>query len=305
MIPEYSNNLRGIALMVLAMGFFSLGDMLIKWAAVRLPLGQVLLLLGTGGGLVFATMTRLQRRRVFTREFLHRGVILRNLAEIAGTFCIFTALAKTDLSLTAAILQATPLAVTLGAATLLGEHVGARRWAATLIGFGGVLIIMRPGSASFDPNALWAVAAMTGLALRDLATRLVPPQMPTMRLSTYGMSMLAPTGAVLLASGQEWVPMTAETWGLMALMVSVGVLGYHAITAAMRVGEISAVSPFRYSRMVFALALAVFVFGERPDGWTLLGTAIAISAGVYSFLREARTARRKKRQDAGRARRVR
>ncbi|WP_300514948.1 DMT family transporter [Aliiroseovarius sp.] len=292
MNTQRSDNLRGIALMVLAMGFFALGDMTIKWAAEAMPLGQVLLLLGSGGGLVFATMTRLQRHRVVTRDFLHRGVILRNVAEIAGTFCIFTALARTELSLTAAILQATPLAVTLGAATLLGEHVGWRRWTATLVGFAGVLIIMRPGLDGFDPNSLWAVAAMIGLALRDLATRLVPAGMPTMRISTYGMSMLAPTGAVLLLSGQDWVPMGSANWGLMALMVTVGVLGYHAITAAMRVGEVSAVSPFRYSRMVFALALAVFVFGERPDAWTLIGTAVAIGAGLYSFLREARLTRK-------------
>lgn len=288
------DNLRGIALMVIAMAFFALGDMTIKWAAEALPLGQVLLILGTGGGLVFAAMTRLQRHRVMTRDFLHRGVILRNAAEIGGTFCIFTALAKTDLSLTAAILQATPLAVTLGAATLLGEHVGWRRWSATGVGFLGVLIIMRPGLSGFDPNSLWALAAMVGLALRDLATRLVPRDMPTMRISTYGMSMLAPTGAVLILSGQPMVAMTPANWGLMALMITVGVLGYHAITAAMRVGEVSAVSPFRYSRMVFALALAVFVFGEHPDAWTLIGTAITIGAGIYSFLRERQVARQTK-----------
>lgn len=288
------DNLRGIALMVIAMAFFALGDMTIKWAAEALPLGQVLLILGTGGGLVFAAMTRLQRHRVLTRDFLHRGVILRNAAEIGGTFCIFTSLAKTDLSLTAAILQATPLAVTLGAATLLGEQVGWRRWSATGLGFLGVLIIMRPGLSGFDPNSLWAFAAMVGLALRDLATRLVPRDMPTMRISTYGMSMLAPTGAVLILSGQPMVAMTPANWGLMALMITVGVLGYHAITAAMRVGEVSAVSPFRYSRMVFALALAVFVFGERPDAWTLIGTAITITAGIYSFLRERQVARKTK-----------
>lgn len=292
MTDPRSENLRGIALMVLAMGFFALGDMTIKWAAEAMPLGQVLLLLGTGGTLVFATMTRMQRHRVLSRDFLHRGVILRNLAEIGGTLCIFFALATTELSLTAAILQATPLAVTLGAATLLGEQVGWRRWSATLIGFAGVLIIMRPGLSGFDPNSLWALAAMVGLALRDLATRLVPRDMPTMRVSTYGMSMLIPTGAAVLLFGQTWEPMTGANWGLMGLMVTVGVLGYHAITAAMRVGEVSAVSPFRYSRMVFALALAVFVFGEQPDRWTLIGTAITIGAGLYSFLRERQAMKR-------------
>ncbi|MCI2398769.1 DMT family transporter [Aliiroseovarius subalbicans] len=285
------DNLRGIGLMVTAMAFFALGDMTIKWATQIMPVAQVLALLGLGGGLVFASLCKAKGHKVLTRDFLRGPIILRNSSEVVGTMCMFLALARVDLSLVAAILQATPVAVTFGAAVLLGEHVGWRRWAATLVGFVGVLIIMRPGMTGFQPDSLWALVAMVALALRDLSTRMVPHSVPTLRIATYGMSMLAPAGLVLMLAAQPPVAMNAASWGLMALMVTVGVLGYHAITSAMRVGEVSAVSPFRYSRMVFALAIGVLVFGERPDLWTLVGTALTIAAGLYTFLRERRPRR--------------
>jgi len=282
------DNLRGIGLMVTAMAFFALGDMTIKWATQVMPVAQVLALLGLGGGLVFATMSRIKGHRVISRDFLRAPILLRNGAEVVGTVCMFLALSRVDLSMVAAILQATPLAVTFGAALFLGEHVGWRRWSATFVGFIGVLIIMRPGLSGFDPDTIWALIAMVALAMRDLSTRMVPHVVPTLRIATYGMSMLAPAGLVLMISLQPPVAMAPTTWGLMGLMVTVGVLGYLAITAAMRVGEVSAVSPFRYSRMVFALAVGMLVFGEQPDIWTLIGTAITILAGLYTFLRERR-----------------
>ncbi len=150
------DNLRGIGLMVTAMAFFALGDMTIKWATQVMPVAQVLALLGLGGGLVFATMSRIKGHRVISRDFLRAPILLRNGAEVVGTVCMFLALSRVDLSMVAAILQATPLAVTFGAALFLGEHVGWRRWSATFVGFIGVLIIMRPGLSGFDPDTIWA-----------------------------------------------------------------------------------------------------------------------------------------------------
>ncbi len=280
------DNIRGITLMTIAMAFFALGDMTIKWATQTLSVGQVLALLGLGGGTAFAIMTRLQGHAVLTADFLRPPILLRNASEIAGTICMVTSLSLIDLSTAAAILQATPLAVTLGAAVFLREPVGWRRWSATIAGFAGVLIIMRPGFAGFEVQSLWAVAAMLALAIRDLSTRLVPRSVPTLRVSTYGMSMLVPGGLILILLGQPFQPMTPGSGGLMMVAVVVGVLGYYAITAAMRVGEVSVVSPFRYTRMVFALAVGILVFAERPDVWTLAGTALTIFAGLYIFLRE-------------------
>lgn len=282
------DNLRGIALMVGAMGLFAIADTFVKLSSRGMPVGQILLALGVFGGAIFAILTKAQGHRVFERDFFAPGVILRNLSEIVGSACFITSLSLIDISTASAIMQATPLAVTFGAVLFLGETVGWRRWGAIFIGFAGVLLILRPGLQGFDPNALWAVAGMLVLGMRDLATRMVPRTTPTLRIATYGMSMLAPAGLLLMASGQTPVAMTSLQMATLGGAVVFGVMGYYGITAAMRVGDVSVVSPFRYSRILFALVIGVIVFAERPDAYTLIGIAITVGAGLYAFLRENR-----------------
>lgn len=285
-------NLRGSILMVLSMAGFALEDMFIKRLAGDLPVGQIIMLIGLGGALVFGVITRTQGRRLWSRDLLSRPVILRNAGEIVGTFGFVLAIALTPLSSASAILQATPLAVTLGAALFLGEHVGWRRWSAILVGFLGVLMVIRPGFAGFQPASLFAVLSVIGLAIRDLATRAVPRTISSMQLSTYAFAMLVPTGGLLLAfHGTPALP-TALHWRDLALALVCGVLAYYAIVAAMRLGDVAVITPFRYARLVFALIIGVTLFDERPDLWTLGGAAIIIASGIYTFWRERRLARR-------------
>jgi len=285
---QRTNNLRGIALMVAAMVGFAVTDFFVKSASLDLPVGQILAIAGTGGGIIFALMTKAQGHAVFSPDFFLWPVILRNLSEAFGSVCYVTALSLIDLSTASAIIQATPLAVTLGAVLWLREVVHWRRWSAIIGGFIGVLIILRPGGDTFEPAMLWAVAGMFGLAMRDLSTRMVPPDMPTLRVSTYGMVMLLPAGLFLLAIGDGPRALSPLNYAQMCGAIVVGVLGYWAITAAMRIGDVSVVAPFRYSRIIFALLIGTLVLGERPDMWTLIGAAITIAAGIFSFLRERR-----------------
>lgn len=287
---QSSDNLRGIGLMLVAMIGFTAGDSFVKAISKDLPVGQILLFVGLFGGLTFATITRAKGHAILTREFFLFPVVLRNFSEIFGTVCYLTALSKIDLSLASSITQATPLAVTLGAVFLLKEKVQWRRWSAIIVGFIGVMIIIRPGGDSFESASIWAVFGMIGLAMRDLSSRMVPPEMPTLRLSTYGISMLIPAGLLLMALGQEPRAMSLMNWAQVVSMVVFTVVGYWAITAAMRIGDVSVVAPFRYTRIVFALIVGAVVFGERPDMWTLIGVAITIAAGLYAFLRERRRA---------------
>ena len=288
--PQSRDNLRGIGLMVIAMVGFTAADSFVKAASYDLPVGQILLLVGVFGGLIFALLTRAKGNAILARDFFLFPVMLRNASEILGTLCYITALSKIDLSTASAIIQATPLAVTFGAVILLKERVHWRRWSAILVGFVGVLIILRPGGSSFDMASIWAVIGMFGLAMRDLATRLVPRDLPTLRLSTYGISMLIPAGLFLMALGQTPQQMSLMNWGQIISLVILSVAGYWAITAAMRIGDVSVVAPFRYTRILFALIVGAIVFGERPDMWTLVGVAITIAAGLYAFLRERRHA---------------
>jgi drug/metabolite transporter (DMT)-like permease len=149
-----------------------------------------------------------------------------------------------------------------------------------------VLLIIRPGLEGFRPEALWVLLTVAGLALRDLATRLVPAGTSTHQISAWGLGSVTLLGALMMAaSGEALVPDTVQSV-VLAGALAFGTAGYWAITAATRHGDVSVVSPFRYSRLLFALVIAVTVFGERPDVITLSGAALIIGSGLYAFARE-------------------
>lgn len=283
--------LRGIALMTGAMAAFALEDMAIKLVSATLPTGQILLVIGSGGALVFAALCRRAGLPLIGPALLERPVLLRNAGEMAATLCFVTAISRTPLSSASAVLQATPLAVTLGAAVFLGAEVGWRRWCAIAAGFAGVLMIVRPGLSGFQPASLFAVGAVVALAVRDLATRAMPGRVASLQLALWAFAVVAVAGAGLLALGQTPRPVGLAQAGLFAFAIGVGGAGYYAITAAMRLGDVASVTPFRYTRLVFAMILGFAVFGERPDALTLAGAAAIIGSGLYTLAREQRLRR--------------
>lgn len=283
-----SSNLRGIILMTVAMAAFAVEDALIKLAAGTLPPGQILLMLGFGGAPVFAALARTQGQRMFTRAALGCALLARNAGEVVGAIGFVSALALIPLSTASAILQAAPLMVTAGAAVFLGESVGWRRWAAVILGFAGVVLILRPGMAGFDVNALWAVLGVIGLAARDLFTRRMPASLPTHVVAAWGFVAVGLAGVLLLGLSGGAVMPAPMVWGQLAAALAIGVTAYWAIVEATRAGDASAIAPFRYSRLVFAMAVGAVVFAEVPDAATLAGAALIIGSGLYTLYRERR-----------------
>lgn len=286
------HNLRASLMMILAMAGFAAEDAVIKHLAAAMPVGQIMILLGIGGTVVFGLFARAQGKRLFVREAVRGAVLLRNLCEILGAGGVILAISLVPLATVTAILQAMPLVVTLGAALFLGEAVGWRRWGAILAGFAGVLIILRPGTESFDPAALITVLALLGLAGRDLATRRVPAHVNSMQLSGWGFAMLVPAGLALQTLGTAPVLPSPQQWLWLALGLVMGMVAYGALVAATRLGDIAATVPFRYTRLLFAMLIGLFFFGEWPDGWTLAGAALVVGAGLFTFWRELRLRRR-------------
>lgn len=277
-------NTRGSLFMVLAMAAFAIEDMFLKAAATHMPVGIALALFGLGGSAVFIALTKRHDEQIIHPELFTKPIMLRAAAEITGRLFFTLAITLTPLSSASAILQATPLVVVLGAALLFGEQVGWRRWMAILIGFVGVLMIIRPGVDSFNPASILAVISVLGFAGRDLATRAAPPVFSNRQLGVYGFLVLIPTGLALhLYSGEGFY---TSGMGLMQITGTVifGVIAYNALTVAMRTGDVSVVTPFRYTRLLFALVLAVLVFDETPDLITLAGGAIVVISGVYTLL---------------------
>ncbi len=276
---------RAIGLVLLSMAAFALSDMFVKFAAATLPVGQIVLLTGAGGLLIFAALALRAGDALISPAMRHPVVLARNAAEILAVYGMITALALAPLSLVAAITQVNPLLVTVGAALILKEHVGPRRWTAVLLGLAGVLIILRPDTGGASSGAWMALLAASALAARDLATRGVPPETSNLQLATWGFATVTLAGAVMVAVGGTAPVGPWEAFVVVAAMLTMA-LAYFAITAAMRTGEVSLVIPFRYARLLFATALGVVVFKERPDAATLIGAAIVIGAGLYVFRRE-------------------
>lgn len=287
-----TENGRAALLMTVAMALFAVEDAFIKTLTLLMPVPQLLALAGLCGGVVFWLRLARRRRSMWTPMLLHPMVVARNLGELVGAFGFVTALAQGDLAVTSAILQVLPLTIVMGAALFLGEAVGWRRWLSVAVGFLGVLLILRPGTGDFDMSMLWAVLGVAGLTLRDLATRLIPAEVPSDQLSASAYLAMVPVGLALALLGGEPVVMPGLwQWAMLAGMIMFGVLGYAALVAASRLGEASVVAPFRYTRLGFALLVAMVVFDERPGALTLAGAALIALAGGYAMWREARSRR--------------
>jgi drug/metabolite transporter (DMT)-like permease len=279
-----TENQRGALLMTASMAGFAVEDVFVKAAAQTLPLGQVLLTIGILGTFIFSVMAARTGEAVLPPAFLSRAMLIRCGFEITGRLFYGLAITLTALSTTSAILQATPLVVVAGAALVFGERVSLQRWLAVLIGFVGVLVVLRPGS-DFSALSLLAVVGLLGFAGRDLATRAAPKGLSNRQLGALGFAMLAAAGGILLAvTGGSTLP-TGPALVFLVGGTGFGTMGYHALTYAMRTGEVSAVTPFRYTRLIFAMVLAMVLFGERPDLATWIGAALVVGSGIFALTR--------------------
>ncbi len=286
-----SDNMRGAAFMVASMAGFSLNDALIKSVADDLPLFQAVFLRGLVatalvGGLAFAQGAL--RFRLGRRD--RRLIGQRAFAEIAGTLCFLTALFNMPIANASAILQSVPLAVTLGAALFLGEPVGWRRYLAIGVGFLGVLIIVRPGSDGFTAYSLWALATIVFIVLRDLSTRSLSPGAPAAYVVfVSSVVMTAAAGAAAFAT--DWRAFDAAHIAALSGSGVCLLVGYVFGVKTMRLGEIGFTQPFRYTLILWAILLGIVMFDEWPDVWMLVGAAIVVATGLFTFYRERRLGR--------------
>ncbi|AJE46434.1 DMT family transporter [Celeribacter indicus] len=286
------NNVTAILLVIASMAAFTLEDMFIKLLSQSLPVGEAVFFIATGCAVIFLIWARAKGQAVFVPRNWRPLVLLRALTEAVATVAFTTALSRAEISIVGAVFQSMPLAVTLGAALFLGERVGWRRWLAIAVGFAGVLVIIRPGLAGFDPQVLWVLVAVIAVATRDLMTRVMDAAVPSSVVSFQAFLAVIPATLLnLWLSGDSAVTPQAADLLKVAGGITFGVLGYAAIVAGMRLGDASAVTPFRYTRLIFTMIAGVVVFGERPDLLTWLGSALIIASGLYTFLRERQLAR--------------
>ncbi|MFN7267757.1 MAG: DMT family transporter [Cereibacter sp.] len=285
-----SDNLRGALYMNVAMAAFTLNDAGMKAATRSLPLFEAITLRGAITSVLLICLglvTGGLRYRLSRRDAGITG--LRTVAEVGATLLFLTALMHMPLANLSAIMQALPLAVTLGAALVFGDRIGWRRMLAILAGFCGVLIIIRPGTAGFD---VWSVAGLGSVAcvvLRDLSTRRLSCQVPTVLVALCsGLGVMAMGLFGTLFTG--WQPVDLTEALVVAAASCALIAGYMFGVMAMRVGDIGFVAPFRYTSLIWAIALGWLVFQALPDAMTLTGAGIVIATGIYTLYRERKLA---------------
>jgi len=291
--PNYKSlgreNIVGSCLMILSMAAFAGEDSVIKALSEELPVSQIIFLIGIGGALVFAIAGVLLKREILVPEINSLPMHARIVTEIFGRIFYSLALSLTSLSSTTMILQATPLIVVIGASIFFNEKVGVVRWLAISLGFVGVLMIISPEEAEFSLLSLLAIFGMLGFAFRDLASRAASPKLNIFTLGCHGFLSLGVAGIILgLILGQSFLTISGDTWLFLAAGVSLGVMGYGSLISAMRIGEVSAITPFRYTRLIFGLSIGYFIFNEHVGINAAIGCVLIVLSS-FTVLYRGRT----------------
>jgi len=279
--------------MSISMAGFAMNDAIAKLASQSMNMGQVMLVRGIFATALIAFLAWHQSALRKPRFALHPMVALRVCGEASATVTFLIALTHLPIATVSAVLQALPLAVTMGAALVFGEAVGWRRWLAISAGFAGVLIIVRPGFEGFNSFALLALLCVVFCTIRDLATKQVPDHIPSLLVSTTTAFAVMLCGAVLTPVMGGWTPMTVELVLILAGCAVLLLVGYQFIIMSMRQGEISFIAPFRYTALLWAILLGFIVFGDIPDLPMIVGAVIVVGSGLYTLYREQIAGRKK------------
>ncbi len=277
---------RGIACMIGGGLLLTLNDGVVKWAATDFQVGQILAFRGSAA--LFLIIAVLCWRGEFTvlQVRYPKVQIVRAVLMVASTFLFVHGLRLMPLADTVAIAFVGPIFVTALAPILLSERVGWRRWTAVLVGFVGVLIILRPGTGSLNWAALLPAGAALCGALRDLLTRHIShgeASGTTLFYSTLGVTL---AGAMVAPFG--WQPPDPMDIALFALAGALLGIAHFLHIETFRFAEAALVAPFKYASLLWAMIVGFMVWGDIPDGRTLLGAALLVGSGLYIFHREGR-----------------
>ena len=257
---------------------FTCVDIFIKLLSPSFQVGQVLIVFGLGTAAMFWAMAFLSGQSVFDRRYIHKATLFRCVSETIGGLALVVALSNSALSVVTAIMQTSPLVLTIMAVVFLKERIGLPRIIAIFVGFAGVLIVIRPTIEGIDIFAVSALIGVIGLAGRDFSARILPNDISVIGLSFFGSLSVVLAGFLLMIFSRGWVlPDIMQTMYCVGMIIAGG-LGLWCMSSSIRLADVSAVSPFRYARIVFGMITGVVIFNENIDSLTILGSAIIVGA---------------------------
>jgi drug/metabolite transporter (DMT)-like permease len=279
-----TNTFKAITLMMVSMALFTTLDASAKYVGREVPLPTAVLfrygvafLMSTGLVWYLGGIHLLRTKHPYLQ-------ILRGLLLLAATACNFFAMQYLQLAQVSAIFFTIPLLVCALSVPILGEHVGLRRWLAVLVGFAGVLLIMRPGTVSFHWAMLISLTSALFGSLYNIVTRMVGKN-DSVETSLFYVGFVGAAGA-FVPGVMTWQMPVGWQWLPLVLMGVCGTIGHFMLIQAHRLAPASTIAPYIYSQIIWMIAAGALVFGQYPDQWTLVGAAIVVASGIYVFSRE-------------------
>lgn len=266
---------------------YVVNDAFIKRAAEDLPLFEAIFLRGLFVVTLLIVIVRVRGSAIPFASYLERPLVLRMVMEAGGTVVYLITLTKVPIAGLTAVMQLVPIAVTFAAARMLREQVSMHRMIAITMGFIGVLFVIQPGGDDFSPWFFGGLVAVVLIVARELATRQISAAVP-------GTAVALGTGVVITAMGgivSVFTGWERPNWPTLALLAGGACflsLGYISSVNSIRLGDVSFTAPFRYTVLVFAIALQIVVFNDVPDAMTFVGSAIVGAAGLYALANEPR-----------------
>ena len=280
-----TSSARGIGFIIAATLMFCLGDTLMKLSAAVLPTTETMFVRSLVATVVVGAAAGFGGGLHRWRETLTAAMSIRAGTDAGASLLFQSALGRMQFADIMGVNQLQALSLTAGSALFLGETVGWRRWSAVGAGLIGGLLIIKPGTSTFNPWAIAALGAVLLATTREIATRKIAATAPVaaiMVISSGVVTLVSLTGAAF----QTWsVPAKSE----LLMMVGAGLFsltGQYCTISAIRSAEISVVAPFRYTAMIWALLLGFAVWRQIPDNLSLLGIFAISLAGIYTFHRE-------------------
>jgi drug/metabolite transporter (DMT)-like permease len=278
-------NLKGIVAMVAATALFSFGDAFMKVASASLPTGENVFARSLCTAIIITTAAILTGSIGSLKQAFVPTMGWRCAGDVGSSLFFQGALARMPFADIMGVLQMTPLSLTAASALFLGEYVGWRRWTAVLIGFGGALLVIKPGSSTFNAWAILAVLSVLSGTLRDVSTRNLNPLISPLVILMLSQTVVALAG-LACCTFETWVLPSHSQFLCLLFAAIFSLTGHLCVIYSLRSGELSAVAPFRYAGMVWAILLGFTIWNQLPDNLTLVGILVLTLAGIYTFYRE-------------------
>ncbi|MGE0210744.1 MAG: DMT family transporter [Parvibaculaceae bacterium] len=278
--------LRSGLFMSVAMASYIINDSITKWIGSGVGVGQFMFVRGIfASALLFAVLCWTGRPRDVV-HLLDPRIMLRGILDFVATAFFIFALLHLPIGDLNALQQASPLAGAALAWMILGERFGWRRFVAIVLGFLGVLLIVKPGVGAFDIHVLAGLASMLCSAFRDVVTRRIATHVSSQAVALAN-AFVVGMGGLGIALFEGFAPMSAATVGAIGIGSMFLVIGYIFFVLAIRTGGIAGTAPFRYTVIVWALLSGYLVFGEIPDVPAMIGIALIVGAGLFTIYRAA------------------